>query len=129
MYLIFPGYVLQITLSGLLNFVDGLWSSRGDQRIIVFTTNHKDRLDPAMLRPGRMDVQIEMSYCTFSGFKTLAHNYLKIEEHNLFGEIEELLLKVQATPAEIAGELMTSDNANTALQSLVTHLQMKENNS
>lgn len=95
----------------------------------MFTTNHKDRLDPAMLRPGRMDVQIEMSYCTFSGFKTLAHNYLKIEEHNLFGEIEELLLKVQATPAEIAGELMTSDNANTALQSLVTHLQMKENNS
>ncbi|KAL3340912.1 hypothetical protein AABB24_029191, partial [Solanum stoloniferum] len=33
----------KITLSGLLNFIDGLWSSCGDERIIVFTTNHKDR--------------------------------------------------------------------------------------
>ncbi|KAL3505321.1 hypothetical protein ACH5RR_035162 [Cinchona calisaya] len=117
----------KITLSGLLNFVDGLWSSCGDERIIAFTTNHKDRLDPALLRPGRMDVHIEMSYCTFASFKTLAHNYLKIEEHILFKEIEELLLKIQATPAEIAGELMKSDNADTALESLVKYLQVKEN--
>ncbi|KAJ0094308.1 hypothetical protein Patl1_16894 [Pistacia atlantica] len=40
-----------LTLSGLLNFVDGLWSSCGNERIIVFTTNHKERLDPALLRP------------------------------------------------------------------------------
>lgn len=118
---------MQITLSGLLNFIDGLWSSCGDERIIVFTTNHKDRLDSALLRPGRMDVHIEMSYCTFSGFRTLAYNYLKIGEHELFREIEELLLKVQATPAEIAGELMKSDNADTALQILVKYLQTKEN--
>ncbi|KAJ0796060.1 putative P-loop containing nucleoside triphosphate hydrolase [Helianthus annuus] len=29
---------------------------------IVFTTNHKEKLDPALLRPGRMDVHINMSY-------------------------------------------------------------------
>lgn len=74
-----------------------------------------------------MDVHIEMSYCTFSGFKTLAYNYLKIEEHILFRAIEELLLKVQATPAEIAGELMKSDDGDTALQSLVKQLQIKGN--
>ncbi|KAM0970368.1 hypothetical protein COP2_018833 [Malus domestica] len=43
--------VVGVTL-GLLNFIDGLWSSFGDERIIVFTTNKKDRLDPALLRPG-----------------------------------------------------------------------------
>ncbi|CAI9116798.1 OLC1v1018051C1 [Oldenlandia corymbosa var. corymbosa] len=117
----------KITLSGLLNFIDGLWSSCGDERIIVFTTNHKDRLDPALLRPGRMDVHIEMCYCTFSGFKTLAYNYLKIEQHLLFNEIKELLSKVHATPAEIAGELMKSDNADNALLILVNYLQRKEN--
>ncbi|KAI5319629.1 hypothetical protein L3X38_039337 [Prunus dulcis] len=37
------------TLSGLLNFMDGLWSSCGDERIIVFTTNHKDDDDDAAL--------------------------------------------------------------------------------
>ncbi|KAL6350057.1 hypothetical protein AAG906_003991 [Vitis piasezkii] len=39
-----------IILSGLFNFIDGLWSSFGDERIIILTTNHKERLDPALLR-------------------------------------------------------------------------------
>lgn len=118
--------MVQITLSGLLNFIDGLWSSCGDQRIIVFTTNHKDRLDPALLRPGRMDLHIHMSYCTFSGFKTLARNYLGLaREHPSFVEIEELLESVQATPAEIAGELMKSRDPEIALRGLVEFLRGK----
>ncbi|KAL6572769.1 hypothetical protein OROMI_013727 [Orobanche minor] len=115
----------KITLSGLLNFIDGLWSSCGDERIIVFTTNHKNRLDPALLRPGRMDVQLEMSYCTFSGFKILAWSYLRIEEHSLFSFINELLSEVEATPAEVAGELMKSEDADTSLLSLVKFLKGK----
>jgi mitochondrial chaperone BCS1 len=55
---------VQVTLSGLLNFVDGLWSAGGEERIIVFSTNYKERLDPALLRPGRMDMHIYMGYCT-----------------------------------------------------------------
>ncbi|KAG8377826.1 hypothetical protein BUALT_Bualt08G0074000 [Buddleja alternifolia] len=116
----------KITLSGILNFIDGLWSSCGDERIIVFTTNHKNRLDPALLRPGRMDVQLEMSYCTFSGFKILASNYLKIEDHTLFSVIQELITKVEATPAEIAGELMKSEDADIALLSLIKFLENKQ---
>ncbi|KAL0360647.1 UNVERIFIED_CONTAM: protein HYPER-SENSITIVITY-RELATED 4 [Sesamum radiatum] len=116
----------KITLSGLLNFIDGLWSSCGDERIIVFTTNHKNRLDRALLRPGRMDVQIEMSYCRFSGFKILATNYLKIEEHSLFTVIQELLTKVEATPAEVAGELMKSEDADIALINLVRFLESRD---
>ncbi|KAL8059072.1 hypothetical protein ABFX02_03G063100 [Erythranthe guttata] len=121
----------KITLSGLLNFIDGLWSSCGDERIIVFTTNHKNRLDPALLRPGRMDVQLEMGCCKFSGFKILASTYLRIdgeeeEGHPLFAAIDELLAKVQATPAEVAGELMKSENADVALLNLVKFLEAKE---
>ncbi|KAK1550519.1 hypothetical protein Q3G72_020362 [Acer saccharum] len=112
----------KVTLSGLLNFIDGLWSSCGDERILVMTTNHKDRIDPVLLRPGRMDVHLHMSYCSFSGFKTLASNYLKLEEHYLFGKIEELLKKIQATPAEIAGELMKSQDAEVSLQGVINFL-------
>ncbi|CAH9141641.1 unnamed protein product [Cuscuta epithymum] len=120
----------KITLSGLLNFIDGLWSSCGDERIVVFTTNHKDRLDPALLRPGRMDIHIHMSYCTFTGFTTLASNYLKIDQHHdLYPKIEQLLLNVEATPAEIAGELMKSDDPDTALGNLIIYLQNKESSS
>ncbi|RAL47633.1 hypothetical protein DM860_011371 [Cuscuta australis] len=59
----------KVTLSGLLNAMDGLWSTCSGERVIVFTTNHVEKLDPALTRRGRMDKHIELSYCTFEGFK------------------------------------------------------------
>ncbi|XP_022763236.1 AAA-ATPase At3g50940-like [Durio zibethinus] len=115
----------QLTLSGLLNFIDGLWSSCGDERIIVFTTNHKDRLDPALLRPGRMDVHIHMSYCTPCGFKMLASNYLGLPEHPLFLEIEELLEITKVTPAEVGEQLMKDEVPEIVLQGLIEFLESK----
>lgn len=115
----------QVTLSGLLNFIDGLWSCCGEERIIVFTTNHKERLDPALLRPGRMDMHINMSYCTFSAFKQLAFNYLGIYYHELFVEIERLLAAVEVTPAEVAGKLMKRSDAGVCLNGLIQFLESK----
>lgn len=110
----------------MLNFIDGLWSSCGDERIIVFTTNYKERLDPALLRPGRMDMHIEMSYCTPSGFKILASNYLGLKNHCKFREIEELITELNVTAAEIAQELMISDEADIALDGLIKFLNKKK---
>ncbi|KAH9656804.1 protein HYPER-SENSITIVITY-RELATED 4 [Citrus sinensis] len=115
-----------ITLSGLLNFIDGLWSSCGDERIIIFTTNHKDRLDPALLRPGRMDVHIHMSYCTPCGFKMLASNYLGITEHPLFVEIEKLIETAKATPADVAEQLLRNEVPELALSGLIEFLETKK---
>ena len=47
-----------ITFSGLLNALDGLGASHG--QIVFMTTNHIDKLDPALIRPGRCDIQIEL---------------------------------------------------------------------
>ncbi|XLR34859.1 hypothetical protein HN51_044174 [Arachis hypogaea] len=105
----------KVTLPGLLNATDGLWSCCNEERIIVFTTNHKERLDPTLPRPGRMDMHIHLSYCTFSAFKQLAFNYLGISHHNLFQEIEGLLGEVRVTPAEIAEELTKKDQFQRAL--------------
>jgi chaperone BCS1 len=55
----------------------------------VFTTNHVDKLDPALIRRGRMDMHIEVSYCGFDGFRTLARNYLGVDEHPLFDAVRE----------------------------------------
>ncbi|CAI0392398.1 unnamed protein product [Linum tenue] len=111
----------------LLNFIDGLWSSCGDERIIVFTTNHKDRLDSALLRPGRMDMHIHMSYCTSQGLKVLVQNYLGRDggTHKLYGEIERLIEDAQVTPAQVAEKLMTSDDADVALDELLNFLMVK----
>jgi chaperone BCS1 len=113
-------------LSGLLNFIDGLWSSCGDERIIVFTTNYKDKLDPALLRPGRMDMHIHMSYCTPCGFKILASNYLNVKEHSLCSEIDELIMETEVTPAEVAEELMKNEDVDTTLTGLIGFLERKK---
>jgi ABC-type cobalamin/Fe3+-siderophores transport system ATPase subunit len=122
----------KVTLSGLLNFIDGLWSACGGERIIIFTTNHKDKLDPALIRRGRMDRHIEMSYCRFRAFKVLAKNYLDVEEHELFGQIGQLLEETDMSPADVAENLMPMSkkkkrDANACLESLVEALkQAKE---
>ncbi|KAI0306336.1 BCS1 N terminal-domain-containing protein [Multifurca ochricompacta] len=48
------GYQSSVTFSGFLNALDGVAS--GEERIIFLTTNHIDRLDPALIRPGRVDL-------------------------------------------------------------------------
>ena len=47
-----------ISFSGLLNAIDGPASQEG--RMLFMTTNHPDRLDPALIRPGRVDMQAEL---------------------------------------------------------------------
>jgi chaperone BCS1 len=50
------GVAKGVTLSGFLNIIDGVASSEG--RILIMTTNHPEKLDPALLRPGRVDMTI-----------------------------------------------------------------------
>ncbi|KAJ7950425.1 AAA-ATPase [Quillaja saponaria] len=117
------------SLSGLLNYIDGLWSSCGEERIIIFTTNYIEKLDPALLRPGRMDMHINLSYCKPHGFRTLALNYLGIHgghHPELMEEIEGLLEKTEVTPAAVAEELMKNEDASIVLQGLVSFLKRKK---
>ncbi|KAK2661444.1 hypothetical protein Ddye_000018 [Dipteronia dyeriana] len=119
----------EVTLSGLLNFVDGLWSASAGERIVVFTTNHVDKLDPALIRSGRMDKHIEMSYCCFEAFKVLAKNYLDIDSHELFAEIDSLLAETNMTPADVAKNITPKpgeeeDNiAESCLKNLIKALK------
>jgi chaperone BCS1 len=49
-----PRYQSSVTFSGFLNTLDGVTS--GEERIVFMTTNHIERLDPALIRPGRVDM-------------------------------------------------------------------------
>lgn len=49
-------FTANVTFSGLLNAVDGVASS-SSQRLLFMTTNHIERLDPALIRPGRVDLK------------------------------------------------------------------------
>ena len=58
-----------VTFSGLLNALDGVRSQEG--RILMMTTNHREKLDPALLRPGRADVHVQLNYASESQMKGL----------------------------------------------------------
>merc|ERR1712038_1140702 len=51
-----------LTFTGLLNGLDGIGNAVG--QVFVLSTNHLERLDPALIRSGRVDRKFEFSYCT-----------------------------------------------------------------
>jgi chaperone BCS1 len=51
-----------VTFSGLLNALDGVASA--EERIIFLTTNHIERLDEALVRPGRIDMTVRLGDAT-----------------------------------------------------------------
>jgi chaperone BCS1 len=53
-----------VTLSGLLNVLDGFHAP--ENVVFVMTTNHVEMLDPALLRPGRIDYKLFMGDATDS---------------------------------------------------------------
>ena len=52
-----------LTFSGLLNALDGVGSGNGV--ILILTTNHKERLDPALIRSGRVDIELKFNHATY----------------------------------------------------------------
>ncbi len=88
------------SLSTFLACLDGHIISEGN--IIIMTTNHIDFLDPACIRPGRMDVHLELGYCTHyqlnKMFKLiindsgLSENILKTINENLLPPCEVMTL-------------------------------------
>jgi mitochondrial chaperone BCS1 len=87
-----------VTLSGLLNVIDGLFSPPG--AIFVMTTNHKEKLDPALIRPGRVDLQLCISYATPDQKKALYRRFFAA------GECPQEYLDKRMTMAELQQALM-----------------------
>ena len=51
-----------VTFSGLLNALDGVASA--EERVIFLTTNHVERMDGALIRPGRIDLNVRLGEAT-----------------------------------------------------------------
>ncbi|KAH6906438.1 hypothetical protein BKA70DRAFT_1287568 [Coprinopsis sp. MPI-PUGE-AT-0042] len=67
-----------LSLSGLLNALDGVAASEG--RLLFATTNHLDKLDEALRRPGRMDVWIEFKHASKWQAEALFRNFFPAAE-------------------------------------------------
>ncbi|XP_062194420.1 AAA-ATPase At5g57480-like [Phragmites australis] len=117
----------KVTLSGLLNFTDGLWSSCGEERIIVFTTNHVNGIDPALLRPGRMDVHVRLDACGSHAMRELVERYVGVSDHEMLGAAEDCIRGgAEMTPAEIGEVLLRNrDEPEAAVTELAAELKAR----
>jgi chaperone BCS1 len=48
------------------------------ERIVVMTTNHPERLDPALIRPGRIDKKILLSYMGWGHIVSMIEHYFQV---------------------------------------------------
>lgn len=113
-------------LSGVLNFMDGIFSCCGEERVMVFTMGEiaVSSIDPAVIRPGRLDVQLHFPLCDFTAFKTMASSYLGLKDHKLYPTVEEIFQNGASMSQAEIGEIMIANKGspNRALKTLITAL-------
>lgn len=93
----------EVTLSSFLNLLDGVASVHG--RITVMTTNHPEKLDPALLRPGRCDLKIHVRTCDEDSLRELYKIYFdtEIPQADL-----DLIKGYRLTPADVTSVFLTN---------------------
>ena len=102
----------QVTFSGILNALDGIVAQEGN--LIFMTTNYKDKLDSALIRPGRIDFEIEFGYttkeCCQQLFKNFYANYSDQSYdtyiNELGGQISDKIPEKTLSIAQIQGHFL-----------------------
>merc|ERR1719231_235614 len=68
----------RLNLSGLLNVLDGVVDT--PERIVVMTTNHPEILDPALIRPGRIDQRLLLGFMKWHNVVDMIEHYFQLKE-------------------------------------------------
>ncbi|XP_065003130.1 AAA-ATPase At2g46620-like [Musa acuminata AAA Group] len=109
----------------MLNFMDGVLSCCGDEKVMVYTMTSIEAVAAAVLREGWLDVHIHFPMCDFQAFKTLARIYLRLNDHKLYPMVEEVFQSgAKMSPAKV-GEIMIANRGSPkrALKLVITELQ------
>lgn len=69
-----------LSFSAMLNTLDGV--GRRDEQIIFMTTNHINKLDDALKRPGRIDYIFSFNYPSIDQIKTMFNAYFPNQQNN-----------------------------------------------
>jgi mitochondrial chaperone BCS1 len=100
----------KLSFSALLNSLDGVGAVEGS--ITILTTNHRDRLDPALIRPGRCDREFELGYLTAASCARMFDRFFDSPE--LGAEVAAKLGDLQVAPAVWQSYLQRQDQAKEA---------------
>jgi len=117
-----------LNLQGLLNVLDGVVDSPG--RIVIMSTNHPEKLDPALIRPGRVDKKLLLGYMESAEMVEMIEHYFQtvltkdqVERVRrvLVGIPPETTSKLKLTPAQV--EQMTAEHED--VEAMVVSLEKK----
>ena len=102
-----------MTFSGLLNTLDGVASS--EERLVFMTTNHLDRLDPALIRPGRVDVKQEISLASKSQVSKMFSRFYPDEIPSQAEKFADKVMKLgqRKSIAQLQGHFLLFKNDST----------------
>lgn len=87
-----------LNLSFILNLIDGVMEQSG--RIIIITTNYPEKLDDALIRPGRVDIKIEFKQCDKYVMQDIIEHFYDV---TLDAKDVDNFEEHKYTPAEIIG--------------------------
>ena len=94
-----------ITLDDILNLWDGIRETPG--RILIISSNHYEKLDPALIRPGRIDITHELSNASHNTITELYfHLFKKNIEKTKLKKIKEYFY----SPAELINIYVSHKN-------------------
>ena len=93
-----------LTLDDFLNLWDGIRETPG--RIIVITSNFYSQLDPALVRPGRIDIGYELANVSHRIIQEMHYHFFQthIKEYDLDG-----IKPFFYSPAELVNIYLSSD--------------------
>jgi chaperone BCS1 len=107
---------MEFSFSGLLNALDGVAAQEG--RVVFMTTNHREVLDPALIRPGRIDVAFELSYAGVDELRRMIERFFPEVDESRLCEALASYQDTQLTPAQVQQILHDAPDWQTALNGL-----------
>jgi hypothetical protein len=111
-----------VTLSFLLNLLDGVLETPG--RILIMTSNYPEKLDRALVRPGRIDVKIEFKNASLIFIQDMINKFYSTQL-----SLEDIPVHLDSvfTPAEIMESMCTHFKSQTAaLEHLIKKAEAKQ---
>ncbi len=106
---------IEVSFSGLLNALDGVAAQEG--RIVVLTTNHREKLDPALIRPGRIDVAVELGNATRDQVRRLFLRFFP-QAGTLAEAAAAAVPDRRLSPAQVQQALLAAGDAEAARREL-----------
>jgi hypothetical protein len=116
----------KLTLATLLEVLDGVMEMDG--RMLIITTNYPERLDKALIRPGRIDMKVKFGLCTADNIVQMYKHYFETELPTSFdrsrlqddvyspAEVTQVFLNNMHKPEEGLEQLASQTATNIRLE-------------